>query len=68
MPTRLPRGTQQQCSQCQAWRILVDGSDQEVILTQAQLDRAIGMLQTEYEIEDLPEVEPDNDGRHWDTA
>jgi hypothetical protein len=45
---------------------MADGSDREVILTQQQLDRAIGFLQTEYEIDDLPEAE--NDGRHWDTA
>lgn len=56
MPTRLPRGTQQQCSRCRAWRILGD-DDREVILSEHQIDRAIGLLRTERQIADLPETE-----------
>jgi hypothetical protein len=46
---------------------MVDGSDSEVILSQAQLLHAIAFLQAKQQIEELPEIE-DNDGRHWDTA
>jgi hypothetical protein len=67
-PTRLPRATQQQCSRCRDWRLLLDqdlveqiraeGGDPtpEIILPQANLDRALALLRTEAEIRDLPET------------
>jgi len=56
MPTRLPRGTQQWCRKCRAWRVLTDDG-REVIIPYKNLVRFDAMMRTLEQIEALPEDE-----------